>query len=1009
MKEHMRGPVVGLLWWILAIASLDFSFCNGNSTVSCIAKERQALLRFKDDLTDPSSWLSSWSSNDDCCSWNGVVCDNFSGHVRELHLQGSCTDYSDFMCNDYIPKLGGKLNPSLLNLKDLNYLNLSYNDFGGIEIPNFIGSLRSLEYLDLSKAGFSGVIPQTLGNLTSLHYLDLQHCSSSILSLENFQWISGLLLLQHLDLSCVDLSQSSNWLQMTSMLPSLVELHLRYCQLDLSFSLLGLNFTSLAVLDLSGNYFKPLMPNWLFGLTGLDSLVLPECGFSGPIPNGLQNMTSLRDLDLSWNRFNSTIPIWFYNFKGLKSLNLGGNDLQGPITDDIGNMTSIIHIDLSYNEIEGRIPRSMGGLCSTKFIDFSYNKFGDISDVFRSLTGCISDNLETLRLRECQLSGSFSDNLGQFKNLQKLDLSVNSIVGPLPWSIGRLSSLKSLYLNDNRLNGTIPESLGNLTKLEELYISYNFLEGIMSETHFANLKNLKILDASGNLLIFKVSPKWIPPFQLDEIGLRSCHLGPRFPNWLQLQKKLSYLDFSSTGISGNIPTWFWNLSSGIHYLNLSHNQIHGEIPYIPKHDDHSHPVMYLSSNQFGGPLPTISPHLVELDLSNNSFSGDMTHFLCGKSNETIELRILILRENLLSGEIPDCWMNWQSIEVINLRNNNLKGSIPSSISFLSHLISLQVRNNSLSGEFPPSLQNCTQLLTIDLGMNKFVGSIPAWIGKSLLDLKFLILRSNRFIGEISSKLCHLTSLQILDLADNKLIGTIPWCVNKFTAMTTIQNSSDWIDYSYYYGQILENEFVVTKGNEYQYSTILPLLTSLDLSSNNLSGEIPEELTSLLGLRLVNLSRNHLTGMIPKKIGYMKSLDSIDLSRNQLSGKIPSSMSNLNFLGYLDISYNNLSGKIPTSTQLQSFNASSFVGNKLCGPPLTQTCSANGEPVNNGGNKVDKREEPGVDWFYLCMALGFAMGFWGVCVPLLFFKSWRCTYFQFLDIMWDKLCVACGCW
>ncbi|GMP95187.1 hypothetical protein CsSME_00044328 [Camellia sinensis var. sinensis] len=372
---------------------------------------------------------------------------------------------------------------------------------------------------------------------------------------------------------------------MTSMLPSLVEL----CQLDLSFSLLGLNFTSLAVLNLSRKYFKRLMPNWLFGLTGLDSLVLPECGFSGPIPNGLQNMTSVRDLDLSRNYFNSTIPIWLYNFKGLKSLNLGENDLQGPISGDIGNMTSIIHIDWSYKEIEGRIPRSMGGFCNTKFIDFSYNKFGDILDVFRSLTGFISDSLETLSLNGCQLSGSFDDNLGQFKNLQELYLSVNSIVGSLPCSIGRLSLLKSFYLIANRLNGTIPEILGNLTKLEELYIDYNLLEGIVSETHFANLKNLKILGASGNSLVFKVSPKWIPPFQVDEIFLDSCHLGPRFPNWLQSQKKLSFLDFSSTGISGNIPTWFWNLSSGIQYLNLSHNQIHGEIPYIPKRDDHSYP------------------------------------------------------------------------------------------------------------------------------------------------------------------------------------------------------------------------------------------------------------------------------------------------------------------------------------------------------------------------------------------------------------------------------------
>ncbi|KAL7166282.1 hypothetical protein ACSBR2_037038 [Camellia fascicularis] len=149
-----------------------------------------------------------------------------------------------------------------------------------------------------------------------------------------------------------------------------------------------------------------------------------------------------------------------------------------------------------------------------------------------------------------------------------------------------------------------------------------------------------------------------------------------------------------------------------------------------------------------------------------------------------------------------------------------------------------------------TLKNCRP---IDLGVNEFVRSIPAWIGKSLLHLKVLNLRSNRFIGKISSKLCHLTSLQILDLADNRLIGNIPWCINNFTAMTTIQNFKGWIDYYSYLGEILENELVVTKGNEYQHSTILPLLTSLDLSSNNLSGEIPEELTSLLVMRSVNLS------------------------------------------------------------------------------------------------------------------------------------------------------------
>ncbi|PON58253.1 LRR domain containing protein [Parasponia andersonii] len=75
------------------------------------------------------------------------------------------------------------------------------------------------------------------------------------------------------------------------------------------------------------------------------------------------------------------------------------------------------------------------------------------------------------------------------------------------------------------------------------------------------------------------------------------------------------------------------------------------------------------------------------------------------------------------------------------------------------------------------------------------------------------------------------------------------------------------------------------------------------------------------------------GSIPDKIGDMSWILSLDISRNQLSGELPTSLSKLNFLSHLNVSYNNFSGEIPLSTQLQSMEASSFIGNQLCGPPL----------------------------------------------------------------------------
>ncbi|KAK2969204.1 hypothetical protein RJ640_024535 [Escallonia rubra] len=178
-------------------------------------------------------------------------------------------------------------------------------------------------------------------------------------------------------------------------------------------------------------------------------------------------------------------------------------------------------------------------------------------------------------------------------------------------------------------------------------------------------------------------------------------------------------------------------------------------------------------------------------------------------------------------------------------------------------------------------------------------------------------------------------------------------------------------YSRYGSAFLEDDYVVTKGSELQYDGTLFLVKSMDLSSNSLSGEIPKELSSLVGLKSLNLSRNCLTGMIPKKIGDMKLLESLDFSRNRLSGEIPSSISSLTFLSYLNLSFNNLSGLIPTSTELQSFNASCFIGNKLYGPPTSKDCTVNGVTPDNR-NEEGKGDRPEVDWFYLCMALGFAV-------------------------------------
>ncbi|KAL7257808.1 hypothetical protein ACSBR1_004007 [Camellia fascicularis] len=1036
MNTSMRAIEI-LFLGFLTIAAIHLSFCNGNNDVVCMKSEKQALLSFKQDLKDLSNRLSSWEVEADCCKWAGVVCNNLSGHVLELHLQTP----NEF---DLYSRLGGEINPSLVNLTHLRYLDLSQNSFTGIRIPSFIGSLVSLQYINLSDAGFVGTIPHHLGNLSSLRSLSLR---ANDVDVENLDWLHALYHLEYLDLSDVNLTKAPNWPQVINKLPFLLELHLSRCGLDLSPALLSVNFTSLLVLELSSNWVSSI-PSWIFSIASLISLDLSSCAFESPLPEGfwnltslvtldvssnnfpsfpnslfrmsnlvflnlrgafeaplpliLPNMTNLRYLDLSYNDLNSTVPSWLYSFSRLEYLDMSFSKLEGGISNEIGNLTSIITLLLTENKLEGTLPRSLGSLCTLRFCDLSYNNFR--GELFRTSSKCTTYALETLILNNNRLSGTLPDQLGKFKILQELDLGYNNLSGPIPITLGRLTSLETMRLPNNQLNGTLPEGLGHLFKLRHLDLTDNLLAGIVSQVHFTNLVNLTFLGASGNRLTLNVSLDWIPPFQLEVLELGSWHLGPKFPIWLQSQKNLSYLDISNAELSEGIPSWLWNFSSSIVSLNLSHNQIHGGISHI---NVLSHGCkIYLNSNQLNGPLPRLSSNLVELYLSNNSFSGGISHLICDRMDEEKYLEILHIGENLLSGEIPDCWISWKSLVIIHMGNNNFTGHIPSSFGLLYHLNSLHLRNNQLSGEISSSLQNCTNLEMLDLSENEFIGSIPTWMGERLRQLKILTLRSNRLDGLIPPEICGLYSLQVFDIANNNLYGGMPQCVNNFASMAVKRESSDLISYigpgRDHLDSFLENAILVTKGNNYQYDKILALVAVVDISNNNISGKIPVELTSLLGLLSLNLSGNHLAGVIPKKIGNMESLESLDLSRNQLYGEIPPSISNLTFLSYLNLSHNNLSGKIPSSTQLQSFSSSSFIGNNLCGLPLSNNCSVGGKTpdVRNEGDSEGATSE--VDWFYLFMGLGFVVGFWAICAPILFIKSWRYAYFQYLDNVWTRL-------
>ncbi|XP_068319287.1 receptor-like protein EIX2 [Pyrus communis] len=1006
--------------YMRSTTQLSFCLAGGElsssvETNSCIDEERRALQIFKRHLVDPSGRLSSWVGHD-CCRWEGISCNNLTGHVVKMDLRNRYPGLRSISDEEWdrsayeMAKLRGKINASLLSLKHLNYLDLSFNDFHRIQVPKFFGELKSLQYLNLSAASFGGEIPPSLGNLSSLNFLDLGR--NQLSSSRNLNWLSRLSSLKYLDLGGMDLSTTGvNWAYAVNMLPSLAELHLSDCQIkSISLSLQSINLTSLF------------------------------------------NLTSLITLDLSWNDFGDPFPSEFANFKSLE------------------------YLDLSNTGLEGQIPKGIGNLCKLKVLSLYGNEFnGGLEEFCRSFSNCSNIALESLDLSFSKLGSQLPVSLGMFKSMQNLYLGGNSLWGSIPDSIGNLSSLKTLYLSYNMITGSIPDSIGNLSSLKTLDLFYNMMngsipqslgqlsqlvsldlssnpwEGNLTEAHFINLTRLQDFKAGDSYnhtsLIFDMAYDWVPPFKLHTIYIRNCHIGPGFGIWLQSQTELREIYLSGNGISDSFPEeWLLKISSQLIQLDLSYNQFRGNLPSnlkSPKlelidlsHNQLDGPLPLwsatkvtnfdLESNSFSGPIPSnidqMMPNLNFLYLSENHLNGNIPRSICNMQqlqelslfgnhlNGTIppfvynmkQLQILSLGSNQFHGELRLAWSVGSNMMFLDVSQNNLSGNIPTSLGALISLKVLKLNNNNFEGEIPNSLQNCSQLGSIDLGDNKLFGKIPQWIGGlNVSMLNMIRLRSNNFSGHISQQLCNLQQLHILDLSHNNISGTIPKCLGNLASLV---NDSYTSDDTFYASN--QPTTLTLKGKELVYNNTLYLVKSIDLSSNTLQGEIPEEISSLILLGTLNLSRNQLTGKIPSQIGNLHWLETLDLSHNHLSGQIPQSLSSLTSLSHLNLSYNNLSGRIPSGNQLQTLiDPSIYMENpSLCGVPLSTKCpgdetfpSKDTKDINVGGN--DEL------WFYVSMVLGFIVGFWGVCGTLILKTSWRYAYFQFFDSIKDKIALA----
>ncbi|KAI3885359.1 hypothetical protein MKW98_002751 [Papaver atlanticum] len=632
------------------------------------------------------------------------------------------------------------------------------------------------------------------------------------------------------------------------------------------------------------------------------------------------SLSMLSILNLSMNSFalNSSSSLPFLP-PGLKQLDLSFTGLAGLIPSKFfSKHPNFVYINLSHNNLTSSIPENLlENSYKLQHLDLSFNNLtGTISGLNFERIPC--SGLLHLDLSGNHLMGTVPSSISKCRNLNTLNLAFNMITGEIPKSVSELNSLQRLDMSHNQLMGSIPSELGSLCdSLQQLGLANNNLSGSIP-TSLSSCSWLQVIDLANNNISGSFPDSILSGLgSLDSLLLSNNFISGSFPVSISLCKRLRIVDFSSNKLSGNLPHGVCPGAESLEELRLPDNLLTGEIP--PDLSSCSQlKTIDFSINYLTGPIPREFGKLENLEQLMawfNSLSGQIPAELgaCWK------LKNLILNNNLLAGEIPTQLLNLTNLEWVSLTSNRLTGPIPPEFGLLSRLAVLQLANNSLSGEIPKELMNCTSLLWLDLNTNKLSGEIPPRLGRQL-GAKSLsgILSGNTaaFVRNVGNSCTGVGGL--LEFA-----GIRP---ERLLEVPTLKSC----DFTRLYSGAILSMWTLYQTIEY-----------IDLSYNQLWGEIPEEFGDMSALQVLDLAHNNLSGEIPANFGQLTNLGVFDASHNDLQGPIPESFENLSFLVQIDLSNNRLSGTIPSRGQLSTLPASQYANNPgLCGVPLPPCQSEN---------------------------------------------------------------------
>ncbi|KAF7030502.1 hypothetical protein CFC21_042031 [Triticum aestivum] len=202
----------------------------------------------------------------------------------------------------------------------------------------------------------------------------------------------------------------------------------------------------------------------------------------------------------------------------------------------------------------------------------------------------------------------------------------------------------------------------------------------------------------------------------------------------------------------------------------------------------------------------------------------------------------------------------------------------------------------------------------------------------------LSLANTGVAGPFPDAIGGLSRLTSLNISNNDITSAFPTSLYRCASLRHLDLSLAY----------LHGELPADIGNG------MPLLQAMNLSGNQLSGEIPRSVAKLSYLTQLDLSRNQLAGEIPAELGAMRVLDALDLSSNKLSGDIPPPLAGLQ-LSSLNLSSNQLQGQVPAGLATAAYDRSFLDNPGLCHADLgpgyltgVRICAAGSQAASSSG-------------------------------------------------------------